>query len=105
MSPPSKMIVPLVAGSSLVFLAITGVALTLMNGDGGNPQQLTSEPAPASSDNPSWSAAGKRILFDTSRTGRPEIWMMDAGGTNQRPLIRDIRLIPGRTSWQPMAAR
>ena len=77
----------------------------IMNGDGSDPRQLTSEPAPLSSDNPTWSADGKRILFDTSRTGRPEIWMMDADGTNQHSLIAGIRLIPGRTSWQPKIGR
>ena len=74
----------------------------VMNGDGGNQQQLTSEPAPASSDNPSWSADGTKILFDTSRTGRPEIWVMDSDGKNQRAIIPGIKLIPGRTSWQPV---
>jgi Tol biopolymer transport system component len=73
-----------------------------MNGDGSNQQQLTNEPAPASSDNPSWSADGTKILFDSSRTGRPEIWIMDADGRHQRALIRDLRLLPGRTSWQPV---
>lgn len=73
----------------------------VMNGDGSDQRQLTDEPAPASSDNPSWSADGTKILFDTNRTGRLEIWVMDAGGKNQRPVLRDVRLVPGRTSWQP----
>ena len=73
----------------------------VMDGDGGNQQQLTNESAPASSDNPSWSSDRTKILFDTSRTGRPEIWVMDSDGKNQRPITRDIKLIPGRTSWQP----
>jgi TolB protein len=73
-----------------------------MNADGSDPRQLTDEPAPASSDNPTWSPDGKRILFDTQRRRRPEIWVMNADGSDQRVLLSDLTVIPMRTSWQPV---
>ena len=73
-----------------------------MNADGSNRKQLTTEPAPASSDNPTWSPDGKRILFDTQRRKRPEIWIMNADGSDQRALVSDVKVIPMRTSWQPV---
>ncbi|MGB2864452.1 MAG: hypothetical protein WBC05_14080 [Sedimentisphaerales bacterium] len=73
-----------------------------MNADGNNRTQLTTAPAPASSDNPTWSPDGKRILFDTQRRKHPEIWVMNADGSDQRVLVSDVRVIPMRTSWQPV---
>ncbi len=74
----------------------------VMNADGSDQRQLTTEPAPASSDNPIWSPDGTKILFDTNRRGKVEIWVMDADGRNQKALISDIKLIPARASWRPV---
>jgi TolB protein len=73
-----------------------------MNPDGSNQKQLTDEPAPASSDNPAWSPDGKKILFDTQRRKRPEIWVMNSDGSDERVLVSDVKVIPMRTSWQPV---
>jgi Tol biopolymer transport system component len=73
-----------------------------MEADGTDRKQLTTSPAPASSDNPTWSPDGKRILFDTQRRRRPEIWVMNADGSDQRALVSDLKVIPMRTSWQPV---
>lgn len=73
-----------------------------MNADGSDQRQLTDEPAPASSDNPTWSPDGKKILFDTQRRRRPEIWVMNADGSDERVLLSDLKVIPMRTSWQPV---
>ena len=73
-----------------------------MNPDGSNQKQLTDEPAPTVSDNPTWSPDGKKILFDTQRRRRPEIWVMNADGTDERVLVSDLKVIPMRTSWQPV---
>jgi len=73
-----------------------------MNPDGSNQKQLTEEPAPASSDNPTWSPDGKKILFDTQRRKRPEIWVMNSDGSDERVLVSDVKVIPMRTSWQPV---
>ena len=75
-----------------------------MNPDGSNQKQLTDEPAPASSDNPTWSPDGKRILFDTQRRRRPEIWVMNSDGSDERVLVSDVKVIPMRTSWQPVSS-
>jgi TolB protein len=74
-----------------------------MNTDGSNQKQLTDEPAPASSDNPTWSPDGKKILFDTQRRKRPEIWVMNSDGSDERVLASDVTVIPMRTSWQPVS--
>jgi TolB protein len=71
-----------------------------MNPDGTDKKQLTTTPAPITSDNPTWSPDGKHILFDTQRRRRPEIWIMNADGSNQRPLVSDLKVIPMRTSWR-----
>lgn len=73
-----------------------------MNPDGSNAKRLTRARAPASSDNPAWSPDGTKILFDTQRRGVPEIWVMDADGANERVLVSDVKVIPARTSWQPL---
>lgn len=73
----------------------------VMDADGGNPRQLTTEEAPISSDNPTWSPDGTQILFDTNRRGKPEVWVMDADGQQQRVLILDVKVLPARASWQP----
>jgi TolB protein len=73
-----------------------------MKADGADRRQLTTARAPASSDNPAWSPDGKRILFDTNRRRRPEIWVMNADGSGQRVLLSDLKVIPMRTSWQPV---
>jgi TolB protein len=38
---------------------------------------------------PTWSPDGSQIAFLTDRTGRWEVWVMSAGGSDQRPLLPD----------------
>ena len=38
---------------------------------------------------PAWSPDGSQIAFLTDRTGRWEIWVMGADGSNQRPMFSD----------------
>jgi len=49
-----------------------------------------------------WSPDGKKILFDTQRPKRPEIWVMNSDGSDERVLVSDVKVIPMRTSWQPV---
>ena len=52
------------------------------------------------STNPVWVPDGKKILFQSDRTGNEEIWMMEADGSNWVQLTFD----PARDSapvWQP----
>ncbi|MCB0164411.1 MAG: PD40 domain-containing protein [Anaerolineae bacterium] len=36
---------------------------------------------------PSWSPDGTQIVFTSTRTGNQQLWIMDANGANQRPLM------------------
>ena len=76
----------------------------VINDDGTGSLQLTEEPNHRNSDDPSWSPDGKKILFSTGRSGRNELWVMDASGENEKR-ISDIGAnpFPGRASWQPAA--
>jgi dipeptidyl aminopeptidase/acylaminoacyl peptidase len=41
---------------------------------------------------PVWSPDGSQIAFVTDRTGRWEIWIMNADGSNQRPMFPNGQL-------------
>jgi len=74
----------------------------IINSDGTGSKQLTEDCSHRNSDDPSWSPDGKKILFSTGRSGRNELWVMDADGSNEKR-ISDIEAFPfpGRASWQP----
>jgi TolB protein len=75
----------------------------VINSDGTKSTQLTEDPTHRNSDDPSWSPDGKKILFSTGRSGRNELWIMDADGSNERKLSDiDASPFPGRASWQPL---
>jgi TolB protein len=61
-----------------------------MDFDGSNLQDLSARTAGSFSDSdPDWSPDGARIVFvRTPRAGAPEIWTMNANGTNARALVR-----------------
>ncbi len=73
----------------------------VVKADGTASMQLTDDPSHRNSDDPSWSPDGRRILFSTGRSGRNELWVMNADGTGQHRLFRiDAGPFPGRASWQ-----
>ncbi|MCI0745222.1 MAG: hypothetical protein L0Y58_07445, partial [Verrucomicrobia subdivision 3 bacterium] len=77
----------------------------VINSDGTGSQQLTEDCSHRNSDDPSWSPDGTKILFSTGRSGRNELWVMDADGSNEKRLSDiDAGPFPGRASWQPVAA-
>ena len=53
-----------------------------------------------SNQSPAWSADGARIAFSSSRTGDPEIWVVDASGGNLR-LITNFRGPDVSPTWNP----
>jgi len=74
----------------------------VMYTDGTESTQLTEDPTHRNSDDPSWSPDGTQILFSTGRSGRNELWIMDADGSNEMKLSDiDAGPFPGRASWQP----
>jgi hypothetical protein len=71
-----------------------------MNSDGGGRVRLTETPlwVPLQADSngrlwnnvaPVWSPDGSAIAFLTDRNGRWEIWVMNADGSNQRPMFSE----------------
>jgi Tol biopolymer transport system component len=52
--------------------------LYVIPSDGGEPEQLTSDPADDTA--PSWSQNGNSLLFTSNRTGRFEVWSLPIGG-------------------------
>lgn len=75
----------------------------VINSDGTKSTQLTEDPTHRSSDDPSWSPDGLKILFNTGRSGKSELWVMDADGSNEKRVSDiDTTPCPGRGSWQPV---
>lgn len=66
-----------------IAFAIGTSQIWMMDADGSNQTQLTSERANA---HPAWSPNGKTIAFSSHRTGKMEIWVMNADGSDQRQL-------------------
>jgi Tol biopolymer transport system component len=56
----------------------------IMNGDGGEQQQLTANTA--ADTRPDWSPDGTKIVFESNRDGNTELYVMNADGTGQTRL-------------------
>jgi len=65
-----------------------------IDADGTNVIRLTDSPGPDF--DPSWSPDGTRIAFRSERSGDPEIWMMDADGSDQHRLAAGLS-----PAWSP----
>ena len=65
--------------------------------------------APGSDTNPAWSPKGDRIAFESNRSGRPEMWVMNADGSEQERLTNfDADITPSnvdvsKATWSPRA--
>jgi len=60
------------------FTFSSGMYTYIINADGTNKKRLTTD-----GNNSSWSPDGKKIVFDSERDGNSEIYVMNAGGSNQ----------------------
>lgn len=76
----------------------TTAQILLMNVNGIRPRQLTTTGANFS---PAFSPDGTKISFQSSRDGNPEIYTMDADGSNEVRLTNDPEF-DGVTTWQPV---
>jgi len=74
-----------------------------MNPDGSDVKQLTHVTPDGSADWASWSADGKQIVFNESLPpdGTPELWLMNADGSNQHRLFAERRYSENRPSFSP----
>jgi TolB protein len=70
-------------GTGRIRLTKTPVRVTLEQMINGEEPQSWNNVAPA------WSPDGSRIAFVTDRTGRWEVWVMSADGSDQQPLLPD----------------
>jgi TolB protein len=66
----------------------------VVGADGQNVQRLTDTPAKpngevGNSTAPAWSPDGQFLAFLTDRTGKWEIWIMQASGSGQKPMFRE----------------
>lgn len=77
----------------------SGYDIHRLNADGSGRVQLTKTPLwvpvqpdrqkPWNNVSPAWSPEGSQIAFLTDRTGRWEIWVVNADGSDQRPMFSD----------------
>lgn len=74
-----------------------------MNADGTEAKQLTEVPNRINNDDPAWSPDGQKILFGMNRSGKNELWVVDADGENEKRISNlDAFPFPGKASWQPV---
>jgi Tol biopolymer transport system component len=66
----------------------------VVDADGTGLRRLTT--SPGDDFDPSWSPDGTRIAFRRERSGEPEIWIMNADGTQQRRLTDGLS-----PAWSP----
>jgi TolB protein len=81
-------------GEKIAFMCRLGVnQVCLINPDGSGQQQLTSQ---GNNEDPAWSPDGRHIVFTSTRTGRRDIFVMHADGTEQTRLTNN-----GRDNYLP----
>jgi TolB protein len=69
----------------------------VMNADGINPHNLTTNP----DDHPSWSPDGSKIVFSTTRDQALPIYVMNADGSTQRSISPNPPQLGDEPAWSP----
>ncbi len=87
--------------SSSLFLPL---ALLIVYSQGASPHLLQAQQTPADNYHPAWSHDGTKIAFMSERDGNPEIYLMDADGSNQTRLT-DHPAADWSPSWSPDGKR
>ena len=88
-------------GSSFPWASGGNTDIYVVNADGGAPQRLTS--APGADTSPSYSPDGRRIVFESDRSGTQQLYVMDADGS--RPAADQLRRRPLRLAGVEPARR
>src|SRR5438093_1282459 len=70
--------------------------------DGGRPEQLTS--AKASDQRPRFSPDGRRLVFISDRSGKPQAWVINLSGGEPRQ-VTDLPGGVGAADWSPDGSR
>jgi dipeptidyl aminopeptidase/acylaminoacyl peptidase len=96
-------------GSKIAFARGHGPAssfrIFVMRSDGVFPRPLTTAPPGVVDMEPAWSPDGTQIAFASNRAGGfPQIYVMNADGTNQHRLTQD-QWINGNPAWSPDGTR
>jgi Tol biopolymer transport system component len=90
-------------GNRIVFSGVVPGATTAdvyaIDGGGANLVRLTTDAA--HDQFPAWSPDGTKITFVSSRTGTPQVWVMDADGSNQKQLTFDAPIKGQLPDWSP----
>ena len=55
--------------------------------------------------NPQFSPDGRRVVFDSERTGEHEVWLAEADGSSPRQLTHGPGLMQGSARWSPDGRR
>jgi len=69
--------------------------------DGSGLRQLTHVKNGNDAANPAWSPDGSRIAYQSDPTGEYDVWVMNADGTNQHLLLKDVGHDDEQPSWSP----
>jgi hypothetical protein len=90
-------------GSTLAFAGTAAdgrVNVWTVRIDGTDLRRLTNDAFRA--DQPAWSPDGSRLAFRSFRRGIPEIWVMNADGSEPLPLLATPTMIPEEESHHPV---